>query len=680
MLFFDIREEPGDDAKQGQEGGQLEYVLNAGTVGQPAEEGGTDAAQAEGEAEECPRDHAYIAGQEFGGVDEDGGHGRRHDHADEDDEDDGPSEVAVRQQEGEGRRAEDADPDDVLAPVAVADLAADEQPDGGGDEIGKKDVLRGGDGEAELVDHVEREIALQIGRIEVLGEHEHQQHEEGGDDLTPGQTAHVLDVVFGLAPAIEGYLLFVPTAYPGQQPNGHHGEEGEPTDAALPVGNDDEGHADRADGTPHVAANLEYGLRHPFADTGERRLHLGRVQASLTLLSACTAINPTRCEARHLGGFGMENGRAHADEGHGDQHQRETVGHGEQQEACKGEAHAEDQAVGARMFVGEIAHHGLQERGGNLVGERDGANLHEAQSQRLLDHRVDGRDDGLEHIVQEMSQADHQQDGQRRFIAQIAHSRSTDKCHATGSDAFTENLLVEDDDIHALDIDALPHVFHHIGFGGQVLVDLLTALELHDQHGAYHPAILVEQTASAEDVLFHFLHACEVTGSHLHALVEAPFAIVGCYYILCHNRGDWDLQCFLHSVAGEGPAHDALRAGCDIAHRLVEGGLVVATLDDGRGVAEFTCPRLGLADHLGAQTLATVLGQDDDAPQHHAAVGLGIEAAGGYRQIVVHGHDVHGGGRVVLVELLLERNPVFSCHRLDANVIGSSAQGRGGGS
>jgi hypothetical protein len=34
----------------------------------------------------------------------------------------------------------------------------------------------------------------------------------------------------------------------------------------------------------------------------------------------------------------------------------------------------------------------------NLVGQRNGSYLHEAQSQRFLNYRVYGRDDGLEHM------------------------------------------------------------------------------------------------------------------------------------------------------------------------------------------------------------------------------------------------------------------------------------------
>ena len=78
-----------------------------------AEDGGADAAHAEGEAEEEAGDHADAAGDQFLRVDEDGGEGGGEDEADDDGEDGGPEEVGVGQDEGEGQDAEDGDPDDV---------------------------------------------------------------------------------------------------------------------------------------------------------------------------------------------------------------------------------------------------------------------------------------------------------------------------------------------------------------------------------------------------------------------------------------------------------------------------------------------------------------------------------------------------------------------------------------
>ena len=73
------------------------------------------------------------------------------------------------------------------------------------------------------------------------------------------------------------------------------------------------------------------------------------------------------------------------------------------------------------MSVGEIADHLLEQGCGNLVCQRDGSCLHEAQSQRFLDDRLDGGYHRLEHIVQQVSHAHHEQYRQRGFLLQVVH-------------------------------------------------------------------------------------------------------------------------------------------------------------------------------------------------------------------------------------------------------------------
>ena len=61
------------------------------------------------------------------------------------------------------------------------------------------------------------------------------------------------------------------------------------------------------------------------------------------------------------------------------------------------------------MAVGEIAHHGLEQRRGELIDERDGSYLEETQPQGFFQRWIDGGDDRLEHVVEQVAKADHQQ-------------------------------------------------------------------------------------------------------------------------------------------------------------------------------------------------------------------------------------------------------------------------------
>ena len=117
----------------------------------------------------------------------------------------------------------------------------------------------------------------------------------------------------------------------------------------------------------------------------------------------------------------MKHRRADPDKGHRQQDEQENAGKGQKQQACQREAHANDESVRSWMSVGEIADHWLEQGSGDLVGQRDGSNLHEAQPQRFLDDRVDGGYHRLEHIVQQVTHAHHEQYRQRGLFLQVVH-------------------------------------------------------------------------------------------------------------------------------------------------------------------------------------------------------------------------------------------------------------------
>lgn len=84
------REEAGEQADGGEEGTDLVDEFDAGGVGQAAEDSRADASHAKSEAEEETGDESDAAGNQFLGVDEDGGEGGGDDKADNDAEDAGP--------------------------------------------------------------------------------------------------------------------------------------------------------------------------------------------------------------------------------------------------------------------------------------------------------------------------------------------------------------------------------------------------------------------------------------------------------------------------------------------------------------------------------------------------------------------------------------------------------------
>jgi hypothetical protein len=79
-----------EEADQREIGADVENVLDAVLVGEGAEDGGADAAKAEGEAEEEAGHRADFAGDELLRINENGGDGRGEDDADDRDQSGAP--------------------------------------------------------------------------------------------------------------------------------------------------------------------------------------------------------------------------------------------------------------------------------------------------------------------------------------------------------------------------------------------------------------------------------------------------------------------------------------------------------------------------------------------------------------------------------------------------------------
>ena len=182
------------------------------------------------------------------------------------------------------------------------------------------------------------------------------------------------------ARAVELQGLAVPAPHAGEH---HHADERhhrEPRDAALPVGEHDEGGEQRPDRRAEIAADLEHRL-------GE-------------------AVLSARGEARHPRGLGVEHRRSHADQRRRQQHHAVARGHRHDHEPDERRAHADDERIRRRMAVGDVADDRLQDRGGDLEREGDEPDLAEVERERALEHRVDRHDQRLDHVVEHVAQAD----------------------------------------------------------------------------------------------------------------------------------------------------------------------------------------------------------------------------------------------------------------------------------
>ena len=69
------------------------------------------------------------------------------------------------------------------------------------------------------------------------------------------------------------------------------------------------------------------------------------------------------------------------------------------------------------MLVGINADDRLQQRRADLVGQRDRADLRETQVKFALEQRIDGDDQRLHHVVEEMREADGAQHIEARLHA-----------------------------------------------------------------------------------------------------------------------------------------------------------------------------------------------------------------------------------------------------------------------
>lgn len=115
---------------------------------------------------------------------------------------------------------------------------------------------------------------------------------------------------------------------------------------------------------------------------------------------------PARCQPGDTRRFRVEDGRAQAHKRSGEQQHRVGRRIRQKNQTAQGGDHAKGQRIRLRPAVGSQANQRLQQRRRQLVGQRDEADLHEAQVKVALENRVHRQDQRLHHVIDHVRGAD----------------------------------------------------------------------------------------------------------------------------------------------------------------------------------------------------------------------------------------------------------------------------------
>ena len=384
-----IGQEHSHDAQQREPGADVENEFNARPIGKPAEERGADAAQPEHQAEEHPGNHAHLVRHQVGGIHHDGGESRSDDQSRNDRRHDGPPQAEVRHRQRERRRTQDGEQDDILPPVAVAQETAQQRARRKSRQVGEQAILRHLHRHAELLHQVEREVTRHAGIEKVFREnHQHQDaqsqaHRPAGQAARGERLAEVPVLNLGQHQA-------VPIAHTRQQHRRQQGRQRKPPHRMLPVGDDHQRRQQGSERTPPVAPDLENGLRQ--------------------------ALFPARSQLRHPRRLRVEDRRAAPYQRHRHQQHQEIGRKGQRHQSHQRETHPHSQRVRLRMAVGIPPHERLEHGRRQLENQRDDADLREGEPELLFQQRINGGNDRLYHVVQQVADAHGEQDGIGRAL------------------------------------------------------------------------------------------------------------------------------------------------------------------------------------------------------------------------------------------------------------------------
>ena len=83
------------------------------------------------------------------------------------------------------------------------------------------------------------------------------------------------------------------------------------------------------------------------------------------------------------------------------------------------EAHANGERIRPGMAIVEVADERLQQRRGDLIGQRDHPDLPEVEMEGSLQQRINRRDQRLNHVVQEVAEGGREQDRENQFLGDM---------------------------------------------------------------------------------------------------------------------------------------------------------------------------------------------------------------------------------------------------------------------
>ncbi len=126
----------------------------------------------------------------------------------------------------------------------------------------------------------------------------------------------------------------------------------------------------------------------------------------------------------------MEHRRADADQHHGNQDHAIAAGDAEQHQADQGHDHAHRQRIGPGLQIRVITDRRLQQGCGDLIDQGDHADLGEAEMKVRLERWIDGGQQGLHHVVQQMAEADREQHREGGVVDGLAGGGGV--CHGGG--------------------------------------------------------------------------------------------------------------------------------------------------------------------------------------------------------------------------------------------------------
>ena len=144
------------------------------------------------------------------------------------------------------------------------------------------------------------------------------------------------------------------------------------------------------------------------------------------------AVTAAGGEPRDARRFGVEHRRAETDQRGGNQDDQILLRDAEQQQAEEGRGHADRQRIRLRLLVGVVPDQRLEQRGRELEGQRDHADLREVERVGVLQDRIHRGDQRLHGVVEKVREAD---------AGEHDVGRSRDRLGGGGRDVADDNGL-----------------------------------------------------------------------------------------------------------------------------------------------------------------------------------------------------------------------------------------------